>query len=403
MDRKLPETWRVPAFIAMLQTPEATKLEWWPGMHDLDRFYSMVERLFGIKKDDFPRNGPQSSLNLKQYLEMPRVEERNRKEMARLIRAGTVSVRPEHNTAFALELLDPDRYGEEFERSSTGASGGVDMPKARSGGGEERKPKREIVHLRVDRERAASLLQNCLDEMKEHYIPDLAMNHFAPGIRAKAQTWTDKCEAVLKLIFGEGQTVDDFCDAGTPFYSADDFVHRYKKLLGVQASLPYIEQANPIAAVPKAPNYSTTKVFIVHGHAPLRHEVELFLTKIGLTPIILEEQASKGMTVIEKLEHCADVGFAVVLLTPDDVGGKLAEDPTKQALKPRARQNVILELGYFVGKLGRDRVCALKKGELEEPGDFENVVYVSYDDGKWGIKLVKELEAAGMTVNRGGM
>ncbi|MCC6740595.1 MAG: nucleotide-binding protein [Planctomycetia bacterium] len=276
------------------------------------------------------------------------------------------------------------------------------MSKGRSGGGEERKPKRETVRLRVAREEAASLLKGCLDEMKEHYLPDVVLMSFPEPIKTKTQTWTRKCEAILSRIFGEGQVVDDFVETGTPFFSREDFIKRYRNLLGLQESLPYYEVATAPLPVER-PSYSTTKVFIVHGHAPLRHEVELFLTKIGLTPIILEEQASKGKTVIEKLEHYADVGFAVVLLTPDDVGGKLAEHHTKQTLNPRARQNVILELGYFVGKLGRDRVCALKKGELEEPGDFENVVYVSYDDGNWGIKLVKELEAAKMAVNRAGM
>jgi predicted nucleotide-binding protein len=104
----------------------------------------------------------------------------------------------------------------------------------------------------------------------------------------------------------------------------------------------------------------------------------------------LHEQASRNRTIIEKIEAHGDVGFAVVLLTPDDEGCKKGETP-----KPRARQNVVLELGYFVGRLGRDRVCVLRRGDVEIPSDFGGVVYEPFDDGGgWKSKLAGELEAA---------
>lgn len=133
------------------------------------------------------------------------------------------------------------------------------------------------------------------------------------------------------------------------------------------------------------------KVFIVHGHdGEAKAEVARFLEKLGFTPIILHEQASKGRTIIEKVESTSDVGFAVVLLTPDDEGNQKGKSP-----KPRARQNVVLELGYFVGRLGRDRVCALRRGDVEIPSDFDGVVYETYDEhGAWKSRLAKELEAA---------
>ena len=138
------------------------------------------------------------------------------------------------------------------------------------------------------------------------------------------------------------------------------------------------------------------EVFVVHGQdTAAREEVARFLGKAGLKPIVLHEQASSGRTVIEKLEHYSDVGFAVVLLTPDDVGGLLG-----QKQKPRARQNVIAELFYFIGKLGRERVCALKKGELEIPSDSGGVVYVAMDDaGAWKQSLLRELEEAGYSID----
>ena len=117
-----------------------------------------------------------------------------------------------------------------------------------------------------------------------------------------------------------------------------------------------------------------------------------FLEKIGLQAIILQEQPDQGFTIIEKFEtYAGQVSFAVVLLTPDDIGG-LATGSMQAA---RARQNVIFELGYFVGKLGRGRACLLRKGEVEIPSDLYGVIYSDMDAGEgWKLKLIKELKAA---------
>lgn len=138
------------------------------------------------------------------------------------------------------------------------------------------------------------------------------------------------------------------------------------------------------------------KVFVVHGHDEgARESVARFLEKIGFEAIILHEQANKGRTIIEKIEAYSDVGFAVVLLTPDDYGGKEG-GPTR----PRARQNVILELGYFVGRLGRGHVCALMRGEIEIPSDWAGVVYQPMDTGGgWKGALAKELAAVGHNID----
>jgi predicted nucleotide-binding protein len=114
-------------------------------------------------------------------------------------------------------------------------------------------------------------------------------------------------------------------------------------------------------------------------------------------PIILCEQASRGTTLIEKLERYGDVSFVVVLLTPDDEG-RLADVGAE--LKSRARQNVILELGYFVGRLGRQAVCALYKPHIELPSDWDGVTWVSLDDrGAWRLELARELKSAGFRVD----
>lgn len=141
---------------------------------------------------------------------------------------------------------------------------------------------------------------------------------------------------------------------------------------------------------------SSQKVFIVHGHDEgARQTMARFIERIGFEAIILSEQANQGRTIIEKIEAHGDVGFAVVLLTPDDVGGTAAD-----SLRPRARQNVLLELGYFIAKLGRGRVCTLAKGDLEIPTDFAGVVWEQLDDGgAWKQALARELQATGYPID----
>ena len=147
----------------------------------------------------------------------------------------------------------------------------------------------------------------------------------------------------------------------------------------------------------------TRKVFVVHGHDEAAKEATArFLEKLDMQPIILHEQASSGRTIIEKFEkYSEDVGFAVVLLTPDDLG-TAQKEPEK--LKSRARQNVVLELGYFLGKLTRNRVCALHKGGVELPSDIQGVIYIEMDNnGAWKSKLAQELVHAKYTINLEGL
>jgi predicted nucleotide-binding protein len=137
--------------------------------------------------------------------------------------------------------------------------------------------------------------------------------------------------------------------------------------------------------------------FVVHGHDDaLKLDVARFLERLGLEAVILAEQSSGGKTVIEKFEQQAlTVAFAVVLLTPDDLGRSAKPGSTEQ---PRARQNVILELGYFIGALGRAKVCALQKGSLEVPSDFWGVLTLTADQ-QWKGPLAKEMKAAGLSID----
>lgn len=139
---------------------------------------------------------------------------------------------------------------------------------------------------------------------------------------------------------------------------------------------------------------NSRNVFVVHGHDQgMQQTVARFLEKLKLKPIILSEQASRSRTIVEKFEAYSSVPFAVVLLSPDDVGAAKGEEP-----KPRARQNVILELGYFIGALGRENVCALHKGGVELPSDLHGVIWVPYE-GDWQLTLIKELKAAEIEID----
>lgn len=137
------------------------------------------------------------------------------------------------------------------------------------------------------------------------------------------------------------------------------------------------------------------KAFIVHGHDDkTKYEVARFLEKLDFEVVILHEQASGGKTIIEKLEQYTDVGFAIVLYTPDDEGS--VKD--KKNYMPRARQNVVFEHGLLVGKLGREKVFPLvTDNTVELPGDISGMVYLS--DTNWELKLAKEIRELGYQID----
>ena len=141
------------------------------------------------------------------------------------------------------------------------------------------------------------------------------------------------------------------------------------------------------------------EVFIVHGHDnETKETVARFVEKSGIEATILHERTNRGKTIPEKFEeHAGTAGFAIILLTPDDVGK--SKDETDE-VKLRARQNVILELGYFWGKLGRDRLCVLYKEGIELPSDIHGIVYVPMNNpDEWQLKLAKEMKQAGLPID----
>lgn len=140
------------------------------------------------------------------------------------------------------------------------------------------------------------------------------------------------------------------------------------------------------------------EVFIVHGHdEEAQSKTARFIEKLGFKPIILNEQTSSSKTIIEKIEAYSNVGFGVILYTPCDIGAKKEKSPN---LKSRARQNVVFEHGFLIGKIGRENVCALIKDDVETPNDISGVVYTKMDnENAWQFKLAKELKKSGYDVD----
>lgn len=164
----------------------------------------------------------------------------------------------------------------------------------------------------------------------------------------------------------------------------------------------FSDEYRPFSGSPQKTSSDQTKkfenkIFVVHGHdTAILHQVARLIEKLDIEPIILFEQPGKSQTIIEKLESNSNVAFAVIILTPDDVGKALAEEK----LKPRARQNVVFELGYFIGRLNRNYVSVLYDESIELPSDYRGVEYIRIDiDGAWKLKLAKEMKAAGMDID----
>jgi predicted nucleotide-binding protein len=229
---------------------------------------------------------------------------------------------------------------------------------------------------------------------------------------ANYSKWSDYNVELLKQSFNnpDNEYKDSYLARGQTAVMGTDIIKEYKDIISRQINnlesliekLPLIPYDTPLLDTPVAnlvkPIMNSEKVFIVHGHdSGLKNEVARFIEILGFEAIILHEQPSQGNTIIEKIEKNTDVGFAVVLYTPCDVGA--AKDDADK-LNNRARQNVVFEHGYLIAKLSRERVCALVKGQIETPGDISGVVYISKDEGdSWKIQIAKEMKAVGYNVN----
>jgi len=228
--------------------------------------------------------------------------------------------------------------------------------------------------------------------------------------RAEAEytKWHEYNKAMLKKLFVSDEVPNEYEESfgiyhypETPPFSVqvnEYYQALYRSIMALESIAERLELYD-VATAEQAPGsepVSGADVFIVHGHDEgARDSLARFIQTLGLNPIILHERPNKGRTIIKKLEdEASPAEYAVVLLTADDIAAS-KEEP--EDTKPRARQNVILELGFFVGKLGRSRVCPLYKGEVELPSDILGVGWVQMDPaGAWKMKLAQELKSAGL-------
>lgn len=177
----------------------------------------------------------------------------------------------------------------------------------------------------------------------------------------------------------------------------EDVKNKVNSLRQLVAKLDLIKTEIKEPTIAKSSAASSNKVFIVHGHNnEIKVNVARTVERLGLEAIILHEQANSGKTIIEKFEEYSEVPFAIILLTDDDLGKSKKDDN----LNSRARQNVLLELGYFIGKLTRNKVCPLYVPGVELPSDLLGLLYIELDaEESWKFKLAKELRASGLDVD----
>ena len=223
------------------------------------------------------------------------------------------------------------------------------------------------------------------------------------------ENWDNTTKNIVEWAFGENhRNVDHFAyqEAPTTYLaqSANQLSARHKEELHLKipALVGYIEQlkmksSESLSGLPETAA-SSSKVFIVHGHnKAIKYELAHSLQNAGVDVTILDEQTNEGRTILEKLaDHATEAGFAVVLLSADDVGRAKSETVDN----PRARQNVVFELGLFCGLLGRKRVCAVREKGVEMPSDLHGLVYIEYDPaGSWKHLVAKEINSAGIKVD----
>ena len=214
------------------------------------------------------------------------------------------------------------------------------------------------------------------------------------------QAWIAECEDFLLTYYGKEsapwRVYERFERIQLDGHYEDEFEKQKNIIVSSLTSCLRIAPKEKIKGHVASKELDLTKVFIVHGHDDLlKNEVARFIEKLGLKTIILHEQASSGKTIIEKIEEYSNVGFGIVLYTPCDVGAKQTENID---LKPRARQNVVFEHGYLIGKIGRENVCAIVKGKLEKPNDISGVVYVSTNE-EWRLSLAREMRDSGYMID----
>jgi predicted nucleotide-binding protein len=212
--------------------------------------------------------------------------------------------------------------------------------------------------------------------------------------------WQDKPNSVWRFVTRDHAGLNWSVNKGTLWFDGPAPA-RQSLMITIEAALDRGEPA-------KAEVADEGTIFVVHGHDTVaREQLELVLHKLGLQPFVLQNTDGGGLTIIESLEKMigknATTSFGIVLLTPDDMG--YAKKDGEAEAKPRARQNVILEMGMLLASLTRERVAILQKGFVEHPSDVAGIIYIPFNDHVKEVvpKLAGRLQKAGIALAAGAI
>jgi Predicted nucleotide-binding protein containing TIR-like domain len=288
------------------------------------------------------------------------------------------------------------------------------MPARRSSRSTPR-PAELSPQLTVARGALGQQLEDRIARGQELLERPIASDSDLSSARSDYYTWSEFNETLLQRSFTTSKPAEDYSESlGAYVVSLNpeplpkrveefhrDVQRKIRRLGSLREQLSLFEEPAPaVPARPEGPSAEVgTTVFVVHGHGEaFKQEVARFLDAVTeLEPVILHEQANSGRTIIEKFEdHASRAAFAVILLTGDDDGGVRGSGERN----PRARQNVVFELGFFIAALGRSKVAALYEEGVELPSDMSGVLYTPLDaGGAWKLALGKELRAVDLPVD----
>ncbi|WP_205837184.1 TIR domain-containing protein [Neorhizobium sp. T25_13] len=260
---------------------------------------------------------------------------------------------------------------------------------------------------------AKETIQQLLDRGKVfnyHNFSAKSRSGYPEALTADWVTWKTRVTGAISGLFGPDAAPTALLHSASKVTlignDSDKFAHALAHYLGALQSALEILEHDAFGEILRketavAPHDLTNKVFIVHGHDEgAKNELEIMLRDMGLDPVILHRQVDGGRTIIEKFEDHADVGYAFILMTPDEIAYVIADDEKaddQRKKEYRARPNVIWEFGYFVGRLGRKRTCCLHRGKMTMPSDLNGLIYKAFDKSveEIGWSIQKELRALG--------
>ena len=274
------------------------------------------------------------------------------------------------------------------------------------------------LELKVDRSQARAKLEERIEKGRSLQSATITTQAELKSTRDEYYKWDSFNTLLLEQMFSNNSLAEEYSFwvsfGGTGAGSLgerivdlhDDIDKKCSRLDSIMERLEIIAlAAGQAAQVTSQQGSKSNKVFIVHGHDEVaKTSLEVFIRENGLEPVVLHRQADQGQTIIEKFERHSDVGYAFILLTPDEVAYLVGEEgkaDSERKKELRARPNVIFEFGYFVGKLGRSKVCCLHTGGVSLPSDISGMIYKAYNENieEVAYSILKDLKAAGYSLS----